>query len=72
MRPEIEAYLRDHGARYTTEALRRQLIQAGYDPAEIDEALRETEVARGPQLAEFRGSRSRFWWLTFGLHLGAA
>jgi hypothetical protein len=71
MRPEIEAYLREHGGRYTTEALRRQLIHAGYDPNEIDVALRETEVARGPQLAETRTSRTRFWWSAVGLHLGA-
>jgi hypothetical protein len=71
MRREIEAYLREHGSRYTTEALRRQLIHAGYDPSEIDVALRETEVARGPQLAETRTSRSRFWWTAVGLHVGA-
>jgi hypothetical protein len=71
MKPEIEAYLREHGGRYTTEALRRQLIDAGYDANEVDAALRETEVARGPQLAETRTSRSRFWWTAIGLHLGA-
>ena len=71
MNPEIEAYLRQHGARYTTEALRKQLIHAGYDPAEIDLALRETEVVRGPQLAEVRASRSRFWLSALGLHLAA-
>lgn len=71
MRPEIEAYLREHGARYTTDALRRQLIHAGYDPAEIDVALRETEVGRGPQLAELHASRSRYWRSAFGLHLAA-
>ncbi len=71
MRPEIEAYLRQHGAQYTTEALRRQLITAGYDAAEIDAALRETEVGRGPQLAKTRASRSRYWWSALGLHLAA-
>lgn len=71
MRPEIEAYLREHGARYTTEALRRQLIHAGHDPDEIDAALRETEDGRRPQLAGFHASRSRFWWSAFGLHLAA-
>ncbi|MDP9468326.1 MAG: hypothetical protein M3P32_06250 [Chloroflexota bacterium] len=71
MRPEIEAYLRDNGAQYTTEALRKQLIHAGYDPAEIDAALLETEVGRGPQLAETRASRSRYWWSAVGLHLAA-
>ena len=69
MRPEIEAYLRSNGARYTTKALRAQLIHAGYDPAEVDAALRETEAARAPQFAETRASRSRFWWSVIGLHL---
>jgi len=71
MRPEIEAYLREHGAKYTTEALRKQLITAGHDPAEIDTALRETQESRGPQLAETRTLRSRFWWAAIGLHVAA-
>lgn len=71
MRPEIDAYLRQHGDKYTTEALRRQLITAGYDAADIDAALRETEVGRGPQLAKSRASRSRFWLLAIGLHVAA-
>jgi hypothetical protein len=71
MRPEIEDYLHKNGARYTTEALRRQLIDTGYDATEVDAALRETEIARGPQLAETRTSRSRFWWTAIGLHVGA-
>jgi hypothetical protein len=67
MRPEIEAYIRKHGARYTTETLRRMLIGVGHDPVEVDAALRETEAVRGPQLVESR---------TFGrwalvLHAGA-
>ncbi|MGH2429699.1 MAG: hypothetical protein ACRDGV_12630 [Candidatus Limnocylindria bacterium] len=70
MRPEIEAYLREHGSKYTTEALRKQLIAAGHDPAEIDAALREME-ARGPQLAEARAIRSRFWRWAIGLHVAA-
>ncbi|MEX0626984.1 MAG: hypothetical protein WD402_10600 [Chloroflexota bacterium] len=69
MRPEIETYLREHGATYTTESLRKQLIGAGHDPDEVDAALRESEAWRAPQLAEARGSRSRFWWSVFGLHL---
>lgn len=71
MRPEIDAYLRQHGDKYTTEALRRQLITVGYDAAEIDAALRETEVGRGPQLAKTRASRSRFWLLAISLHMAA-
>jgi uncharacterized membrane protein len=69
MRPEIEAYLRDNGARYTTEALRQQLIHAGHDPAEVDAALQETEAARAPQFAETRALRSRFWLAALGLNL---
>ena len=71
MRPEIEAYLRENGGRYTTKALRAQLIQAGHDAAEVDAALRETEAARAPQFAETRTARSRFWWSVVGLHLVA-
>ena len=65
MRPEIEAYLRDHGARYTTKALRRKLISAGHDPAEVDAALAETEQGRAPLLAVTRHERSRFWRWAF-------
>lgn len=69
MRPEIEAYVREHGAKYTTKALRAQLTHAGYDAAEVDAALAQTEAARSPQFAETRASRARFWWLVIGLHL---
>jgi len=65
MRPEIEAYLRDNGARYTPQALRRQLITAGFEPAEIDAALKETEAARAPRFAETSALRSRFWLWAF-------
>lgn len=44
MRREIEAYLHKNGANYTTKALRQQLIHAGYDAAEVDAALLETEA----------------------------
>ena len=71
MRPEIEAYLRENGARYTTKALREQLIHAGHDAAEVDDALQQTEAARAPQFAETRTSRSRFWWSAVALHVGA-
>ena len=69
MRPEIESYLRDNGAKYTTKALRQQLIHAGHDPAEVDAALQETEAARKPQFAETRALRSRFWLWVWGLNI---
>ena len=71
MRPEIDAYLRENGARYTTIALRQQLIQAGHDPAEVDEALQETEAARAPQSTQTRAPRGRFWWSVIGMHVAA-
>ena len=69
MRPEIEAYLRGNGAKYTTKALRAQLTNAGYDAAEVDAALQETEASRAPRFAEARALRSRFWWAAIALNL---
>jgi hypothetical protein len=69
MRPEIEAYLRNNGAKYTTRALRQQLIHAGHDPAEVDAALQETEAARAPQFVATSTIRSRFWLLVWGLNI---
>ncbi len=71
MKPEIEAYLRENGARYTTKALRQQLLHAGYEAAEVEAALHETEGTRAPQFEETRASRSRFWWSAIGLHVAA-
>jgi fatty acid desaturase len=61
MHPEIEDYLRKNGAEYTTKALRRQLLKAGYEAADIDAALEETQAARAPQLAKTKALRSQFW-----------
>jgi fatty acid desaturase len=68
MRPEIEAYLRKNGARYTTKSLRLQLHHAGYDPAEVDAALLETEAERASQLAQTQLLRTRFWTWAFVLN----
>lgn len=65
MRPEIETYLHKNGAKYTTKALRQQLLHAGYEEGEIDAALQETEPRRAPQFAETRALRSRFWRSAF-------
>jgi hypothetical protein len=69
MRPEIEAYLRANGAKYTTKALRQQLINAGHDVAEVDAALQETEATRAPQLAATGALRTRFWLWAIGFNL---
>jgi hypothetical protein len=69
MRPEIDAYLRQNGAKYTTNALRAQLTHAGYDAAVVDAALLETEAARAPQFAETRALNSRFWLWVWGMSI---
>lgn len=35
----ILAYLREHSGRYSLSALRDQLVESGYDPAEVDRAI---------------------------------
>lgn len=68
MRPEIERYLREHGERYTTEALRRGLLDAKFDPVEVDNALREWQVGQGPGGAS-AGVRRNFWLWAGLMHL---
>jgi hypothetical protein len=36
----ILAYLREHSGRYSPEALRRELLQNGYDAASVERAIR--------------------------------
>jgi hypothetical protein len=66
--PDIKRYLDEHGATYTPEALRKALLDAGNDPAEVDAALRawETERVAHPGVAEGRRTFQR-WAL--GLHV---
>lgn len=44
MNPQLLAYLRENRGRYTPEALRRTLIDAGYVPTDVDEALAALEA----------------------------
>ena len=67
MRSEIQRYLEEHGAQYTPEALRRGLLDAGYDPVEVDTALGEWQ-SRTSEPASAENERRRFWWLALGLH----
>jgi hypothetical protein len=68
MRPEIDGYLRANGAKYTTEALRGQLIAAGHDPAEVDAAIAQFDAERSPALAQMKSTRSRFWWTVLAVN----
>jgi len=47
-RPEIRDYLARHSHQYTPEALRAQLIAAGYSPEDVAEAERDLGDARDP------------------------
>lgn len=67
MRPEIQRYLDENAATYTPEALRRALLDAGHDAAEVDGALREWE-ARATDPASAVTDRRQFWRWAFGLH----
>ena len=53
MNQQLLDYLRENRSRYTREALRRTLVDAGYVPAEIDEAFAaiEAEESGGPSAA---------------------
>jgi hypothetical protein len=70
MNPEIKAYLDEHGATYTSEALRRALMDAGHDPATVDIALREWQASRAGS-DHRREDRRTFGRWAFALHLGA-
>jgi len=69
MNPDIKRYLDEHGAAYTPEALRRGLLDAGYDPAEVDAALHNWQ-AKSIDPARGVGDRRRFWRWALGLHAG--
>jgi len=66
MRSEIEAYIREHGSTYTTDALRNQLIAAGHDPSVVDAALREAEAAAPPATQRGSGAAEVAWILYIG------
>ena len=69
MRPEIEDYLTQHGQEYNPDALRRGLLDAGYDEAEVDEALRGRYQASG-QDVQTADERTFSRW-TLWLHIAA-
>ena len=68
MRPEIQSYLDEQGARYTPEALRQALLDAGHEPAEVDAALREWNARQAADSETRANERRRFWVLTVGVH----
>lgn len=71
MKLEIETYLKEYGDRYTSEALRAQLVEAGHDPAEVDAALGEWAARRSSTPPTDEGKRQfrRLTWLIHGAAL---
>lgn len=70
MNPEIKRYLDEHGATYTPEALRKGLLDAGYEPAAVDSSLREWEAERIGNAPSPKGQRTFSRWAV-GLHVAA-
>src|SRR3954453_17208472 len=61
-------YLREHSGRYSLSALREQLLQTGYDPAEEDRAIAVFQEQPTPP-----ASRQRVWpWALLVLAINAA
>jgi hypothetical protein len=67
---KIKRYLDEHGATYTAEALRKGLLDAGYDPAEVDSALQAWQVERAGPQPDVEGRRTFRRW-AIGLHVAA-
>jgi hypothetical protein len=67
--PEIERYLNEHGATYTPEALRKGLLEAGYDESAIDAAMREWQARRTGGIGSDDQRMFGRWAIL--LHLGA-
>jgi hypothetical protein len=63
----IRRYLDENGSTYTTESMRKSLLDAGYAEADVDAALVEWRAARSGSEADQRTFRRWAVWL----HLGA-
>jgi len=70
MDPAIKRYLDEHGATYTPEALRRGLLDAGYDAVTVSAALKEWQAAQAAQGLDPGGQRTFSRW-ALRLHLAA-
>src|SRR5204862_3625736 len=72
--PEIRRYLEANAERYTRQAIRGELLKAGFDELDVDAAISEWEAAGPARRAAQAGigaRRSRFWLLAIGLHVAA-
>src|SRR5918992_555359 len=69
MDPRIADFIRANRKRYTREAIRQQLIDAGHEPDDID-AIWEMLHAPDPDVAGV-GCWGRFWLYLIGLNVAA-
>jgi hypothetical protein len=67
MDPRIEEYIRVNRGSYTREAIRQQLIDAGYEPADIDATW---EMLHAPDPDEAGVAGERFWGRFFLFLIG--
>jgi hypothetical protein len=70
MDPRIADFIRENRKRYTREAIRQQLVDAGHDPADVD-AVWEMLHAPDPDEAGVAGEGfwGRFWLYLIGLNV---
>lgn len=69
MKPEIRQYLEANAPTYTPEAMRRALLEAGHDEAEVDAALREWHIERSGGISDEDRRAYRLW--SAGIFVGA-
>ena len=70
MDPAIKRYLDEHGATYTPEALRRGLLDAGYDAVTVSAALKEWQREQAAKRPDHGDQRTFSRWAA-RLHLAA-
>src|SRR5918998_4279177 len=66
--PRIADYIRENRGRYTREAIRQQLIDAGHDPKEIDATWAVLDAPDADDTAG-EGFWRRFWLYLLGANL---
>src|SRR4029078_7278093 len=69
MKPGIRQHLEDHGSTYTPEALRKGLLEAGYDPGEVEAAVSGWNALEANATGAAGRRAFREWGLL--LHIGS-
>lgn len=69
MKPEIQHYLNEHGSTYTEPALRKALLDAGHDPADVDAGIAEWEAGNAHAGSRGTAARGQFTRWSLLLHV---